>query len=206
MKKILLTTISLLSLFSCTNTTQSDSNSITEDNKTTESTTSTDSNASKNILIAYFSATGSTERVAGYIKNETEGTTFEVEPKNQYTSSDLNYNNTNSRVYQEYQDVSKRDVELAKTTPDDFSKYSIVFIGYPIWWGIAAWPINNFVKDNDFTNKTIIPFCTSASSSMGNSAANLQSLNNTGTWLEGRRFSSGANESTVSDWVKSLNL
>lgn len=211
MKKKIFLFISSLSLISCSNVTTSSVNDSQASNNSTnnviDATDNTDdTNTDNNILIAYFSGTGSTEKVAGYIKEETNGTLFEIEPKNEYTSADLNYNNTNSRVYQEYQDTSKRDIELKVTTPDNFSSYKTVFIGYPIWWGIAAWPVNNFVKDNDFSNKTVIPFCTSASSGLGNSVNNLKELNSTGNWLEGKRFSSSASQSTVTDWVKSLNL
>lgn len=122
-----------------------------------------------NILIAYFSATGSTQNVAGYIAEATGGTLFELVPVNEYSSADLNYNNISSRVYQEYMDESLRDIELVSTAVDDWESYDVVFIGYPIWWQIAAWPVNNFVKDNDFTGKTVIPFCTSASSGIGQS-------------------------------------
>ena len=156
------------------------------------------------ILIAYFSATGSTERVAGYIAEATDGTLFELVPVDGYSTADLNYNNTSSRVYQEYLDESLRDIELASTTVDDWESYDVVFIGYPIWWGIAAWPVNNFVKNNDFTGKTVIPFCTSASSGLGQSGTLLEDMAGTGTWLEGQRFLSSVSQSTVTEWVENL--
>ena len=85
-------------------------------------------------------------------------------------------------------------------------KADIVYIGYPIWWGIAAWPVNNFVKDNDFTGKTVIPFCTSSSSGLGQSGDLLEQMANGGTWLTGQRFSSGASASSVRDWAAGLGL
>lgn len=206
MKKLILSLFTLFALASCSATTNSISQSNQEELSSTTNQETNTVNSENKILVAYFSATGSTERVANYINEELNSTIFEVEPEQEYTSTDLNYNNSSSRVSQEHNDESKRDIKLKVTTPDNFASYTTVFVGYPIWWGIAAWPINNFIKDNDFTNKTIIPFATSASSSLGNSATNLQQLNNTGTWLEGRRFSSSARESDVISWVTSLNL
>ncbi len=81
-----------------------------------------------------------------------------------------------------------------------------VFVGYPIWWGIAAWPINGFVQANDFDGKTVIPFCTSTSSSLGESARLLAESASGGDWQEGRRFSSSVAQSEVQNWVRSLNV
>ena len=125
---------------------------------------------------------------------------------NDYTSADLNWTNSSSRVNAEHDDESKRDIQLVKTTPDNWADYTVVFVGYPIWWGIAAWPVNNFVTDNDFSGKTVIPFCTSASSDLGQSGELLAEMAGEGDWQTGCRFSSGASQSTVSDWVKSLAL
>ena len=81
-----------------------------------------------------------------------------------------------------------------------------MFIGYPIWWGIAAWPVSSFVAANDFTGKTVIPFCTSSSSGLGESGDLLADLAGTGDWQEGERFRSSASSEDVSEWVDSLNL
>lgn len=159
-----------------------------------------------NILIAYFSATGNTERVAGFIAEATGGDLFELEPVEPYTDADLNYNDRNSRVYREYLDESLRDTELSDTAVAGWENYDVVFIGYPVWWGVAAWPVNDFIEDNDFTGKTVIPFCTSASSGLGQSGELLEELADTGTWLEGERFSSRASESDVAAWLESLEL
>lgn len=201
MKKLILSIFAVFALVSCTNSTSS---SISQSSK--EEILTSNTSGENKILVAYFSGTGSTKRVANYINDELNSTIFEVEPEQEYTSADLNYNNASSRVVQEHNDESKQDIKLKVTTPDNFSSYTTIFVGYPIWWGIAAWPINNFIKDNDFTNKTIIPFATSVSSGLGNSATNLQQLNSTGTWLEGRRFSSSAREADVISWITSLNL
>lgn len=93
---------------------------------------------------------------------------------------------------------------LKTTTADNWADYDTVYIGYPIWWGIAAWPVDTFVKANDFTGKTVIPFCTSASSGIGESGAQLAALAGTGDWQEGQRFPSAVTQQEVTDWVKSL--
>lgn len=95
------------------------------------------------------------------------GDIFELVPVNPYSREDLNYNNENSRVSREHDDVNLRNVELTKTSADGWDTYETVFIGYPIWWGIAAWPVDGFIKNNDFSGKTVIPFCTSASFGIG---------------------------------------
>lgn len=93
-------------------------------------------------------------------------------------------------------------MKLKTTDVSDWSSYTTVYIGYPIWWGEAAWPVNAFVRANDFSGKTVIPFCTSASSPLGSSASNLAKLASTGDWKEGQRFNSSANTQTAEDWVK----
>ena len=125
--------------------------------------------AESNVLVVYYSATGNTEEAAGYIADLAGGTLFELEPADPYTDEDLNYNDDNSRVSQEYADESLREVELVADTVESWDSYDTVFIGYPIWWGIAAWPVDGFIEANDFTGKTVIPFCTSASSGLGES-------------------------------------
>lgn len=158
------------------------------------------------ILVAYFSATGSTERVAGYIADHLSADTFEMEPVNPYTSADLNYNNSSSRVSRERNDPSLQDIALVKTTPDNWDRYDVVFVGYPIWWHAAAWPVNHFVTDNDFSGKTVIPFCTSASSPLEGSDEKLAAMTDTGDWRPGQRFSSDASQYTVEAWVEGLDL
>lgn len=155
-------------------------------------------------LVVYFSATGNTERVAEVIAETTGGELFELEPVDPYTDEDLNYNDDNSRVSQEYADESLRNVELVADTVDDWQDVERVYIGYPVWWGIAAWPVNTFVEANDFTGKTVIPFCTSASSGLGDSGELLAQLAGTGDWQEGMRFRSSVSDEDVVAWVESL--
>ena len=157
-------------------------------------------------LVVYFSATGNTEEAAGYIAEITGGDLFALEPADPYTSEDLNWTNEDSRVVYEHDNPDARAVELVADTVDNWEDYDTVFIGYPIWWGIAAWPVDTFVEANDFTGKTIIPFCTSSSSGLGESGDLLEELAGTGNWLEGGRFSSGVTEETVQAWIDSLGL
>lgn len=158
------------------------------------------------VLVVYFSATNNTERVAQYIANATGGDLFELVPVNAYSSSDLSWTTPGSRVNREHDDESLRDIELVSSTVANWATYDTVFIGYPIWWQIAAWPVNNFVKNNDFTGKTVIPFATSSSSGLGQSGTLLAEMAGTGDWQTGMRFSSGASESTVTNWVSGLDL
>ena len=157
-------------------------------------------------LVVYYSATGNTEQVANYIADITGGDLFELEPAEPYTSDDLDWTDDNSRVSQEYYDESLRDVELVADTVENWDSYDTVFIGYPIWWGIAAWPTDGFVEANDFTGKTVIPFCTSSSSGLGESGELLAELAGTGDWQEGMRFRSSASEADVQEWIDGLNL
>ena len=159
-----------------------------------------------NVLVVYYSASGNTEAVAGYIAEATGGDLFAITPAEPYTSDDLNWTDENSRVSQEYADESLRDVELTTTEVENWDSYDTVFIGYPIWWGIAAWPTDSFVEANDFTGKTVIPFCTSSSSGLGQSGELLAELAGTGDWLEGQRFRSGVSQEDVKEWVDSLGL
>ena len=157
-------------------------------------------------LVVYYSATNNTEAVAGYIADATGADLFELVPVEPYTSDDLNWTDRDSRVSREHDDESLRAVELENAVPDNWDEYDTVFIGYPIWWGIAAWPVDGFISANDFTGKTVIPFCTSSSSGLGQSGELLRDAAGTGDWLEGQRFQSRADEDTVKEWVAGLEL
>lgn len=159
-----------------------------------------------NVLVVYFSATGNTEKVANYIAEYTDGELFELVPVDPYTSADLNYGNADSRVSREHDDESLRDIELVASTVENWKDYDTVFIGYPIWWQIAAWPVNNFILDNDFTGKTVIPFATSSSSGLGQSGELLANMAGEGNWLEGRRFRSSVSKSDVENWLNELGI
>ena len=157
-------------------------------------------------LVVYYSASGNTERVAKDIAEAAGADLFEIVPTEVYTSEDLNWTNSDSRVSREHDDESLRDVPLTTTEVPDWDSYDTVFIGYPIWWGIAAWPVDTFVKNNDFTGKTVIPFATSSSSGMGQSGSLLADMAGTGEWQEGQRFSSGVSGDDVQSWVNGLGL
>ena len=158
------------------------------------------------ILVVYYSASGNTGRVAGFIADELGAGTFELIPVEAYSDADLNWRDRNSRVCKEYEDASLRDIELTSTEVSDWDSYDVVLFGYPIWWREASWVVNDFVKNNDFTGKTIILFCTSTSSGLGDSGNNLAKMAGTGNWLEGRRFNENPDESSVREWARSLNL
>ncbi len=157
-------------------------------------------------LVVYYSASGNTKRVAEDIAEAVSADLFEIVPTEVYTSDDLNWTNADSRVSREHDDESLRDVPLTTTEVPDWDSYDTVFIGYPIWWGIAAWPVDGFVKANDFTGKTVIPFATSSSSGMGQSGSLLADMAGTGDWQEGQRFSSGVSSADVQAWVDGLGL
>ena len=158
------------------------------------------------VLVAYYSAAGHTRRVAERIADDLDADTFEIVPAQLYSDSDLNFNNDTSRVSREYRDPSLRDTPLSVATPQNWSDYDVVLLGYPIWWMDYAWAMGHFASDNDFTGKTVVPFCTSHDSGMGSSGQNLANLAGTGTWLSGQRFSEDASLSDVDTWVQSIRI
>ena len=158
------------------------------------------------VLVAYYSASGNTERVAQDIADATGGDLFEIVPIEVYSEEDLDWTNSDSRVSREHEDESLRDVALTTTEVSNWDEYDTVFIGYPIWWGIAAWPVDGFVQANDFTGKTVIPFATSSSSGMGQSGELLAEMAGTGNWLEGQRFSCCVSADSVRELVIGLGV
>ena len=157
-------------------------------------------------LVVYYSATGNTKEAAEYIAAAAGADLFELVPEEPYTSDDLDWRNQDSRVSREHDNPDERVVPLVESTVSDWESYDIVFIGYPIWWGIAAWPVDGFIAANDFTGNTVIPFCTSTSSGLGESGELLAEAAGTGSWLEGHRFRSGVSEEDVKAWVTDLGL
>ena len=225
MKKLtalLLSVVLVLSLAACgsankpaSSTTQPETSAPTEQPTTEPSESSSTAPAESEpetqpetgkTLVVYYSASGNTERVAKDIAEVAGADLFEIVPTEVYTSEDLNWTNPDSRVSREHDDESLRDVPLTTTEVPDWDSYDTVFIGYPIWWGIAAWPVDTFVKNNDFTGKTVIPFATSSSSGMGQSGSLLADMAGTGEWQEGQRFSSGVSSDDVQSWVNGLGL
>ena len=225
MKKLtalLLSVVLVLSLAACgsaskpaSSTTQPETSAPTEQPATEPSESSSTAPAESEpetqpetgkTLVVYYSASGNTERVAKDIAEAAGADLFEIVPTEVYTNDDLDWTNPDSRVSREHDDESLRDVPLTTTEVPDWDSYDTVFIGYPIWWGIAAWPVDTFVKNNDFTGKTVIPFATSSSSGIGQSGSLLADMAGTGEWQEGQRFSSGVSSDDVQSWVNGLGL
>lgn len=227
MKKILaslLAVILILSLAACgssgNNTqnteinanTNEPSNTVQPENTTPSSPTESSADkgnepaASGKTLVVYYSASGNTGRVAGFVADELNADTFELVPAEPYSDADLNWTDRSSRVNKEHDDASLQDIALVSTEVPNWDDYDVVLFGYPIWWREASWVVNNFIKNNDFTGKTVIPFCTSTSSGLGDSGTNLEKMAGTGTWLEGQRFNENPSEDSVREWVRGLDL
>ena len=180
-------------------------NTSTNENNEVNNNNNTTSNNSK-ILVVYYSAQTHTKRVAERVASNLNADTFEIVPVDVYSETDLNWNNRSSRVCKEYEDESLRDIKLKSTNVPNWEDYDTVLIGYPIWWGIAAWPTDTFVKANDFTGKTVIPFCTSYSSGLGQSGKLLQNESKGGNWKTGQRFYQDVDFSEVDKWTNGLGL
>ena len=175
------------------------------------STTDTDSGSTLDneeeplkVLVAYFSATGTTEGVAEHIANGLNGDIYEIVPETPYTDADLNYSDNNSRSTIEMNDPNVRPAISGSV--EDMEQYDVVFIGYPIWWGEAPRIVSTFMESYDFAGKTIVPFCTSGGSGMGSSATNLEQLTSGAEWLEGQRLNGSDSQDEVMEWVNSLGL
>lgn len=156
------------------------------------------------VLVAYFSATGNTENIAEHLTSILDADLYEIVPEEPYTSEDLDYSNSDCRANQEQNDPTARPAISGSV--EDLEDYEVVFLGYPIWWGDAPKILSTFLESYDFDGKTIVPFCTSGSSSIGGSVSDLEALTDGATWLEGQRFSGSASRETVSQWVDALNL
>ena len=172
----------------------------------TASSSAASSDEANKTLVVYYSATGNTAKVAEVIVNENDMDVFAIMPEQPYSTEDLAWTDGNSRVSKEHADPALQDVALLQDTPDNWDSYETVIIGYPIWWGQAAYPVASFVKANDFTGKTVIPFCTSASSDIGDSAQNLADLAKGGEWMGGMRFPADVNSDEVRQWIDDLGL
>ena len=157
------------------------------------------------VLVAYFSCTNNTARIADYIAEESGGTLYQIIPETPYTSADLNYGDSTSRTTREQNDATARPSISGGV--ENMEDYDIIFIGYPIWWGQAPKIMYTFIESYDLEDKIIVPFCTSGSSGIGTSATNLKSgTNAAGTWLTGSRFSGSSSRDSVVTWLNGLNL
>ena len=199
--------------FLLNNSANEENNNVNNNNNGTNNNENNNNNGNSNddvnvsggrTLVVYFSAQGHTEAVAEQIAENLDADIFEIVPADEYTSDDLDWTDDNSRVTREYEDESLRDVQLVSTEVPNWEDYDTIIIGYPIWWGIAAWPVNKFVEANDFSGKTVIPFCTSSSSGLGQSGELLREAAGTGNWLEGQRFRSNPSDDDIKEFTDSL--
>lgn len=156
------------------------------------------------VLVAYFSATGTTKALAEYAADAMGADIYEIVPEEPYTDADLNYNDDNSRSTIEMNDPSARPA--ISSSVENMEQYDIVFIGYPIWWGDAPRIVSTFVENYDFSGKTVIPFCTSGGSGIGSSGNNLEQLTSGADWLDGRRLDGGASREDIVSWINGLGL
>ena len=153
-------------------------------------------------LVIYFSATGTTKDVAEKIAGITGADTYEIKAAQEYTDADLNWNDSSSRSTKEQNDSSARP-EIGSDAVS-LDGYTIIYIGYPIWWGEEPRIMDTFVESHSFDGITMIPFCTSSSSGIGRSGQNLADNAGTGTWLDGKRFGAGASEDEIRSWIEGL--
>ena len=214
---ILLSLTMILGLTACGNSASTTKQPSTEDTfveskaDTESAETSTNMENTDNqdaqehkILVAYFSATGTTKGVAEHIANGLNADIYEIVPEEAYTDADLDYNDNNSRTTIEMNDPDARPAISGSV--ENMEQYDIIFVGYPIWWGEAPRIVSTFMESYDFSGKTIVPFCTSGGSGIGSSASNLERLTSGATWLDGRRLNGSDSQDTVMEWVDSLDL
>ena len=214
---ILLSLTMILGLAACGNSASQTEQPSTEDTSveskadTNSAENSTDMENTDNqdvqdhkVLVAYFSATGTTKGVAEHIANGLNADIYEIVPEDPYTDADLNYNDNNSRTTIEMNDPNARPAISGSV--ENMEQYDIIFVGYPICWGEAPRIVCTFMESYDFSGKTIVPFCTSGGSGIGSSASNLERLTSGATWLDGRRLNGSDSQDTVMEWVNSLDL
>ncbi len=183
-----------------TNTSENQNSNEQQEENTNDNDNGTTND--KKVAIIYFSATGTTKKVAGYIKNAINSDLIEIVPKEKYTDSDLNYGNDNSRANKEQNDSKARPVISNNINTDS---YDVIYLGYPIWWGDVPKIILTFLDNHNLDGKTIIPFCTSGSTGISGSLSTLKNYNKNVNWIDGKRFSSSATEDEIKNWINGLN-
>ncbi|MBO4456566.1 MAG: flavodoxin [Butyrivibrio sp.] len=207
---VTLASIFSLTLIACGNrTTESSEAQNTEevtseatDARTAEQVSSEDNSTASGTIVVYFSATGTTKGVAETIASVTNADIYEIVPAKPYTDEDLDYGDSNSRTSLEMNDESARPEIAGETISLD--GYSTVYIGYPIWWGDAPRIMSTFVEAYNFDGKTVIPFCTSGRSEIGQSGKHLASQAGSGNWLDGARLNGGASEADIQSWIEGI--
>ena len=158
--------------------------------------------AADKALVAYFSCTGTTAKVARSLASAVGADLYEIVPAQPYTAADLDYGDDSTRATWEQ---NHPDTRPALGGADvDLSGYATLYLGYPIWWGMAPRALCTFVEKHDFTGMTVIPFCTSGSSGIGGSGAELEKLAGTGKWLKGARHSGSISEKELKTWAEGL--
>lgn len=213
---ILLSLLMVTGLAACSGNTEQSGQSSTENSSSAgtannESTAPTDSSStpdneegSLKVLVAYFSATNTTEGVAEHIATGLNAELYEIVPEQPYTSADLDWNDNDSRSTIEMNDPNARPAISGSV--ENMEQYDVVFIGYPIWWYDAPRIVSTFMESYDFSGKTIVPFCTSGGSGIGSSASNLEKLTSNAEWLDGQRLNGSDSQDEVMEWVNSLGL
>jgi flavodoxin len=151
------------------------------------------------VLVAYFSATGTTKRVAEKIAELTGADIYEIVPKNPYSDADLNWHDNNSRTTKEMDDPNVRP-EIG-SIDISLEQYKTIYLGYPIWWGDAPRIMATFVEKYNFDGKKVIPFCTSGGSGIGRSGSNLGTLAGSGSFANGERLNSGADTNNIQNFI-----
>ena len=198
---LLLAVLMMFALAACGGSDQSAGEEVGEPQK--EAETDDTNEAPSDTLVVFFSATGNTKAVAEKIADITEADLYEIVPAVPYTDEDIDYGDE-ARSSIEQKDPEARPEIGGEDI--DLSNYSTIFIGYPIWYGDAPRIMYTFVESHDFNNKTVIPFCTSDSSGIGNSGTNLSQKSGSGDWQAGERFAAGASEDDIHSWIDSLGL
>lgn len=158
--------------------------------------------AESDTLVVYYSATGTTGEIANQIAAQTGADMFLLEPIEPYTEEDLDWTDPNSRVVVEHES-GEEPMELVSTEVPGWEKYQTVYIGYPIWWQDVSWVMDSFVQSNDFTGKTVVPFCTSQASGYGESGSRLAEKAGTGNWIEGIGFFGSVPDDEIAEWLNS---
>ena len=155
-------------------------------------------------LVAYFSASGATAKLAKTLAEAVEGDLYEIEPVEMYTRADLDWNNKSSRSSKEMNDPDARPGIQGRVV--DMDEYDVVFVGFPIWWYEAPRIIDTFLESYDLSGKTLVPFVTSGGSGMGRTGELLAAISPEATWLTGKRLSPSASQDELTEWVRSLGL
>ena len=207
MKKIialLIAVLMVLGLTACGGGAESTEESSAEPaaESSAEETAEEELQTGKDVLVVYFSATGTTKGVAEKIASVTGADLYEIKAAQEYTAEDLDWNDSDSRTTHEQNDPAVRP-EIG-SDPVSLEGYSTIYIGFPIWWGEEPRIMDTFVESYDFDGITMIPFCTSSSSGIGMSGKNLESNAGSGKWLDGQRFSGSVSEDELQTWIEGL--